>query len=255
MTWRNLGNVVVVAVVSLFTLSVQAATDAAEGPLEFERAYTNLDNRASLQRGAKLFVNYCMGCHSAQYMRYNRLSEDLGLTEPQVEQNLMFTAEKIFEPMEIAMRDVDQVSWFGIEAPDLSLVARARGPDWVYNYLRGFYLDPSRPNGWNNALFVNSAMPNPLWQLQGIRVPVYETRVNELGMEEKVLVDLEFAREGKLSEAEFEQVARDIATFLEYVGEPAKMKREAMGIWVIVFIGFFTFLAWLLKREYWRDVH
>lgn len=229
-----------------------APTDSA---VEFERAYTNLGSQASLQRGAQLFVNYCLGCHSAKYMRYNRLHEDLGLTETQVQMNLMFSADKLFEHMNIAMPGDDQAAWFGNPVPDLSLVARSRGVDWIYNYLKGFYLDPERPMGWNNAVFPNAVMPNPLWELQGVQVPEYETRVNAAGIEEKKLVAIHKAREGRLTEQEFDQVARDIVTFLEYMGEPAKMKRESLGIWVLLFLAIFTSMAWLLKREYWRDVH
>lgn len=232
-----------------------AASGGGEGVGEWERANTNLDDTASLQRGAKLFVNYCLGCHSARHMRYTRLAQDIGLTQEQVEENLMFTAEKIHEPMTIAMRDSDQEAWFGAPVPDLSLTARARGTDWIYNYLKGFYVDPSRPTGWNNTVFPNAVMPNPLWELQGIRVPEYKTVTNEFGAEEQKLVGIHKATEGRLSEEQFDQAVRDLTTFLEYVGEPAKMKRESMGIWVLLFIAIFTFLAYLLKREYWRDVH
>lgn len=233
---------------------VRAASGGGE-QAEFERANTNLKDTASLQRGAKLFVNYCLGCHSARHMRYTRLAQDIGLTDAQVENNLMFTAEKIHQPMTIAMRDADQVTWFGTAVPDLSLTARSRGTDWIYNYLKGFYVDPSRPTGWNNTVFPNAAMPNPLWELQGIQVPEYETKTNEFGGTEKHLAGVHKATEGRLSEEEFDRVVRDLTTFLEYVGEPAKMKRESMGIWVLLFIGVFTFLAYLLKREYWHDVH
>lgn len=251
MSWRN----TFLALVLTTIPALATAAGGGEGVGGFERAYTNLGNKASLQRGAKLFANYCLGCHSARYMRYNRLAEDLGLTEEQVESNLMFTAEKIHEPMTIAMRDADQQTWFGTEVPDLSLTARSRGTDWIYNYLKGFYLDPQRPAGWNNTVFPNAAMPNPLWRLQGIQVPEYETTTNEFGGEERTLVGIHLAQEGRLSEEEFDRVVRDLTTFLEYMGEPAKMKRESMGVWVLLFIGVFTFFAFLLKREYWRDVH
>lgn len=226
-----------------------------EGVGEFERAHTNLDDRASLQRGAKLFANYCLGCHSGEHMRYNRLAEDLELSEAQVENNLMFSAEKIHEPMTIAMSQTDQEAWFETAVPDLSLTARSRGTDWIYNYLKGFYVDPTRPTGWNNTVFPNAVMPNPLWRLQGVQVPEYEVTTNEFGAEERKLVGVRAATEGRLSEEEFDRVVRDLTTFLEYMGEPAKMKRESMGIWVLLFIGVFTFFAFLLKREYWRDVH
>lgn len=225
------------------------------GALEMEHAYTNLGNMASLQRGAKLFINYCLGCHSLQYQRYVRLAEDLGFTQEQVENKLMFTADKIFDPMDNAMPAQAAENWFGIAPPDLTLVARSRGVDWIYNYLQSFYVDPSRPLGWNNAVFENASMPNPLWMLQGIQAPVFETHINQFGDEEQKLVGLEIIQEGRLSPEQFDRLARDLTTFLEYAGEPAKMKRESLGIWVLLFVALFTFLAFLLKREYWRDVH
>lgn len=231
------------------------AAGGGEGVGEFQRANTNLDDKAALQRGAKLFANYCLGCHSAEHMRYNRLAEDLGLTEAQVENNLMFTADKIHEPMTIAMSKTDQQAWFETVVPDLSLTARSRGTDWIYNYLKGFYVDPTRPTGWNNTVFENAVMPNPLWRLQGVQVPEYEVTTNEFGAKERKLVGLSQATEGRLSDEEFDRVVRDLTIFLEYMGEPAKMQRESMGIWVLLFIGIFTFFAYLLKREYWRDVH
>ncbi len=251
MSWR-----IIIPVFLLAVAPVPAnAAGGGEGVGEFERANTNLDDKASLQRGAKLFANYCLGCHSAEHMRYNRLAEDLELTEVQVENNLMFTADKIYEPMTIAMSRTDQQAWFETAVPDLSLTARSRGTDWIYNYLKGFYVDPTRPTGWNNTVFENAVMPNPLWRLQGVQVPEYEVTTNEFGAKERKLVGLSQATEGRLSEEEFDRVVRDLTTFLEYMGEPAKMKRESMGIWVLLFIGIFTFFAYLLKREYWRDVH
>lgn len=251
MMWRI---TILALFLSAFPFSGNAASGAG-GIGEFERAYTNLDDKASLQRGAKLFANYCLGCHSAEHMRYNRLAADLDLTEAQVEDNLMFTAEKIHEPMTIAMTETDQAAWFETAVPDLSLTARSRGPDWIYNYLKGFYVDPTRPTGWNNTVFPNATMPNPLWRLQGVQVPEYEITTNEFGAEQRELVGIHAATEGRLNEEEFDRVVRDLTTFLEYMGEPAKMKRESMGIWVLLFIGVFTFVAYLLKREYWRDVH
>jgi ubiquinol-cytochrome c reductase cytochrome c1 subunit len=251
MSWR-------ITILALLLVTVPLPGKSAgggEGVGEFERAHTNLDDQASLQRGAKLFANYCLGCHSGEHMRYNRLAEDLELSDAQVENNLMFTADKIHEPMTIAMSETDQAAWFETAVPDLSLTARSRGTDWIYNYLKGFYVDPTRPTGWNNTVFPNAVMPNPLWRLQGVQVPEYEVTTNEFGAKERKLVGVYAATEGRLSEEEFDRVVRDLTTFLEYMGEPAKMKRESMGIWVLLFIGVFTFFAFLLKREYWRDVH
>lgn len=236
-------------------LCLPVSAFASEGGSGMEPVYINVNNRAALQRGAKLFINYCLGCHSLKYQRYIRLAEDLGLDPERVEQSLMYTGDQIYDLMTNAMAPEQAEKWFGIAPPDLTLTARSRGGTWIYNYLQSFYLDPSRPMGWNNTVLENAAMPNPLWMLQGIQIPVYETVVNELGRKEKHLVDLKFIRDGRLTEEQFERVVRDITTFLVYVGEPAKLVRKSMGIWVMLFIAFFTLMAWLLKREYWRDVH
>lgn len=228
---------------------------AAGGGTELERAATDVSNRASLQRGAKLFVNYCMGCHSAQYMRYNRLMQDLNLTESQVKDNFIFDESKITEKMTIAMRPGDGGRWFGVTPPDLSLTARSRGVDWIYTYLKSFYPDPKQPSGWNNTVFPAASMPNVLWELQGLRQPVYETHTDEYGAERQVLVGWEQQTEGLENEAEFERTARDLTAFLEYMGEPARLQRESIGVWVLLYLALFTVLAYFLKLEFWRDVH
>lgn len=230
----------------------QSALAAGGGDLE--QAQTDMGNIAAIQRGARFFVNYCQGCHSAQYMRYSRLQEDLGLTEAQVEQNLIFSDAKVGETMFTAMAADDQQAWFGAAAPDLSLTSRSRGADWLYTYLKSFYIDESRPLGWNNKLFANVSMPHVLWELQGIQEPVYETQLDERGDEVEVLVGLKKVSEGTMSEAEYAQTILDLVTFLEYMGEPAKLKRESLGVWVILYLALFTFLAYLLKAEFWRDI-
>jgi ubiquinol-cytochrome c reductase cytochrome c1 subunit len=222
----------------------------AAGPeLALESSQTNVSDRASLQRGAQLFVNYCMGCHSLGYLRYSRMAEDLGLTEDQVLQHLNFTGAKAGEHMKSAMNRDDAVAWLGAPAPDLTLTARAKigGPDWIYTYLKTFYADDSRPMGWNNLVLPGASMPHVFWELQGIQRAVY----GEGGTIER----LELAVPGKLSAAEYDQVARDISAFLQYASEPSAMKRESVGVWVILFLAFFSLMAWLLKQEYWRDVH
>jgi len=207
---------------------------ASSGPLE--TSGTDLSDRASLQRGAGLFMNYCSGCHSLSLHRYSRIASDLGLSQELVEQHL-----------------IHGNAWFGKAAPDLSLTARAKlgGPDWIYSYLKGFYVDESRPLGWNNTVFPGASMPNVLWELQGIQRPVYEEGHD--GMQH--VAKLELASPGRLESAQFNQVARDISAFLQYVAEPAALKRESVGVWVVLFLAFFTFIAYLLKTEYWRDVH
>lgn len=244
---RRLGRLALFA--GLFATA--AAFAAGAGPVE--PAGTDLNDRASLQRGAKLYMNYCAGCHSLKYLRYSRMAEDLGLTEEQVMANLNFTGAKFGEHINVAMTAEQGTQWFGQAPPDLSLVTRVRGRDWVYTYLKSFYLDESRPLGWNNTLFANASMPNPLWKLQGQMIAEYGEPDPATG--ERPVTGLKVLRPGELDEAEFNQVARDITAFLEYAGEPAALKRRDIGVWVVLFLAMFTFLAWLLKREYWRDVH
>lgn len=239
---------------ALCLLAAGASPVFAAGGGDVDQAQTDLGNVAAVQRGAKLFANYCQGCHSAQYMRYSRLSEDLGLTPEQVEENLIFTDAKIGEVMQASMDGADQQLWIGAKAPDLSLVSRSRGVDWLYTYLRQFYIDPSRPVGWNNKLFANVSMPNVFWELQGVQKAVYETHEDENGKPYEVLTGLESISEGTLSEEAFDQTILDLVTYLEYLGEPAKLKRESIGIWVLLYLALFTFLAYLLKAEFWRDI-
>lgn len=227
-----------------------SAFASAGGGLEPSRA--DIGNKASLQRGAALYMNYCSGCHSLQYQRYARMAEDLGLSEEQMMANLNFSGAKPGETIQVAMNAADAEAWFAKTPPDLTLVGRWRGADWVYNYLKSFYIDESRPLGWNNQLFPGASMPNPLWELQGIQRPVYA----EAGQgAAPILESLELASPGSLDHEQFNRVVRDITSFLLYVGEPAALKRESMGVWVILFLAFFTFVAWLLKKEFWRDVH
>lgn len=253
---------------SLFALAFTALAAAApavalagegEGLLE---ASTHMTDQASLQRGAKLFMNYCSGCHSLKFMRYGRMGDDLGLSEKEVTENLNFAGAKHLDHINVAMNPVDAANWFGKTPPDLSLTGRSRGPDWIYTYLKSFYMDESRPSGWNNTILPNAAMPNVLWQLQGIQHPVTEPRhgdepcakgeVEKQCIKELVVDD---AHKGQMTPEEYDQAARDISAFLQYVAEPAALQRESYGVWVILFLVFFSFLAYLLKHEYWRDVH
>ena len=217
-----------------------------------QQSGTDLNDKASLQRGAALFMNYCSGCHSLKYVRYARIGEDLGLTEDQVMQNLNFTGGKIGDHIISSMTPARGVAAFGKAPPDLSLVARVRGSDWIYTYLKSFYVDESRPVGWNNTLFANASMPNPLWELQGVQQPVYgkKTAAGEMPVE-----GFTISQPGSQTPQQFDRTVRDITAFLEYAGEPAALKRQNVGVWVILFLVFFAFIAWLLKHEYWRDVH
>lgn len=211
-------------------------------------ANTQIGNVASVQTGAKLFFNYCSGCHSLQYMRYSRIGEDLKLDEKQVMENFVFTGAKFGDLIHSNMPADDAAKWFGTAPPDLTLEARAKGPDWIYSYLRSFYLDPTRPLGWNNTLFPNASMPNVLWELQGLQV----AKVGEHGENAPLL---ELKQPGSLTPQKFDQAARDITAFLHYVSEPAALQRQAMGAWVLLYLVLFTLLAYLLKQEYWKDVH
>jgi ubiquinol-cytochrome c reductase cytochrome c1 subunit len=229
---------------------VCAARAATE--VELDPADNNIENTASLQRGAKYFVNYCLGCHSAKYVRYNRLAEGLQLTEDQLVQNIMFTGEQPFDTMQIAMRPEDATRWFGIDPPDLSLIARSRGTDYLYTFLRSFYADPDSSTGANNLVLPGAAMPHVLWELQGVRTAVFETDAEHGGAE--MFQRFETVRPGSLSETEFDQVVRDIVNFLDYIGEPMQRERQALGIRVIAFLLVFLLIAFMLKKEIWKDV-
>ena len=248
MTKKLLSRLVVFASGMLLSFSVFAAGGGAT-----LQAGNDLSDRASLQRGAQLYMNNCSGCHSLKYLRYSRMAEDLGLTEEEVMTNLNFTGAKFGEQIMVAMPAEHATKWFGKMPPDLSLISRVRGSDWIYTYLKSFYLDETRPLGWNNKLFPNASMPNPLWELQGLQHAEFGPVDPATG--ERHVEGLKVAQAGRQSAQEFDQTARDITNFLEYVGEPAALKRQSVGVWVILFLAALTFLAYLLKQEYWKDVH
>lgn len=242
-------------VIAFLFMVLPALALAAEGALPLQKVNINLNDKAALQRGATLFVNYCLSCHSAKYMRYNRLTQALGLTSQQVIDNLIFTDRKIANTMRIAMRPEDAKRWFGIEPPDLSDEARVRGADWLYTYLKSFYLDPSRPAGVDNGVFPKVAMPDVLWALQGWQAPVYTTVAGPQGQQVKVITGLRQVAPGTLTPAQYDRDMRDLVTFLVYMGEPVKLEREHLGVWVLLFLAVFFAAAYMLKKEYWRDVH
>jgi ubiquinol-cytochrome c reductase cytochrome c1 subunit len=212
----------------------------AEGGYRLDRSPHEPTDLVSLQSGARLFVNYCLGCHSAQYMRYNRLTE-IGLTEQQIKDNLLFTGEKVGDMMKVPM-GAQAKQWFGVPPPDLSVISRSRGADWLYTYLRTFYRDANTPTGWNNAVFENVGMPHALWSLQGERG--YDAHKNQWTEISK----------GTLSPVEYDMAVRDLVNFLVYVGEPTATKRKAIGIVVLFVLGILFILTYLLKKEYWKDV-
>ncbi|MCB1877387.1 MAG: cytochrome c1 [Chromatiales bacterium] len=242
-----------IAAFLLATLPVMAS--ASGGNVHLEKANIDLSNQASLQNGAKLFVNYCLSCHSASYMRYSRMAADLGMTEAQVEQNLMFTTDKVGETMKVAMAGSDAKNWFGTKVPDLSVIGRSRGADWLYSYLLGFYLDDSRPFGVNNIVFPDVGMPHVLGDLQGWQKPVYVTKTGPEGKTHEVLDHLELAQAGSLSEPEYKRAVRDLVAYLVYMGEPIQLHRYGIGVWAILFLLVFTVLAYLMKKEFWKDIH
>lgn len=239
----------------LLLLAPMAVVVASEGDVHLDQANIDPGNKNSLQRGARTFVNYCLGCHSAAYQRYNRLARDLGLSEDDVIDNLMFTGDKIGDHMNIAATRAEQKEWFGAAPPDLTLVARVRGVDWLYTYLRSFYLDPKRPFGVNNVVFPNVGMPNVMWELQGWQKPEYEAETDENGHEHKVLKAIELESPGSQSQPDFERTVRDLVNFLAYMGEPIKHTRQVLGVKVILYLLLFFVVAYLLKKEYWKDVH
>jgi len=220
---------------------------AAGAELHLDKAPNKANDLPALQHGAKLFVNYCLNCHSASYLRYNRLN-DIGLTEEQIKGNLLFTAEKTGETMTIAMQRADAKAWFGAPPPDLTVIARARssefgsGADWLYTYLRGFYRDNARPTGWNNVVFANVGMPHVLWELQGEQV---------MGADHK----LQLAKPGKMKPAEYDAAVADLVAFLNWMGEPMAEFRKNLGVIVLIALALLFVFAYALKREYWKDIH
>lgn len=238
------------AVLIILVASLAAASPVfAAGGGNLHQANVHVRDTAAAQRGAKLFVNYCMSCHGASYMRYGRLAKDLDLSEDAVMENLVFSDAKIGDLMKTSMRPADAEKWLGKVPPDLSLVARSRGADWLYTYLLTFYQDGN--GGWNNLVLPNASMPHVMWQLQGIQKPVYATDPNG----HETVDHLVLHRPGLQTPEEYEETVRDLVTFLQYLGEPAQLQRKNVGIWVLLFLAFFTMIAYLLKIEYWRDVH
>jgi ubiquinol-cytochrome c reductase cytochrome c1 subunit len=239
----------------LLLVSPALASAAGGEGVHLDKAHIDPTNKESLQRGARTFVNYCLGCHSARYQRYNRLARDLGIPEDMVIDNLMFTGEKIGDQMKTAMTKAAGQQYFGAAPPDLTLVARVRGVDWLYTYMRSFYRDDSRPFGANNTVFPNVGMPHVLWQLQGWQDAVRTTTTDDDGREHSKVVGVELVDAGSQSPAEYDRTVRDLVNFLAYMGEPMKLERQRLGIKVLLFLLVFFIITYLLKKEYWKDVH
>ncbi|WP_050464238.1 cytochrome c1 [Herbaspirillum autotrophicum] len=234
---------------------------ASEGGFPLDHAPDRTKDVSALQNGAKLFVNYCLNCHSASAMRYNRL-RDIGLTEDQIKSNLLFTGEKVGDLMKTTMLPQDAKAWFGAVPPDLSVIARAKasgdgsGPDWLYTYLRTYYKDDTRPTGWNNLVFPNVGMPHVLWELQGIRAArfVDEKDPHDEGKTVHKFAGFEQLKPGKLNAVEYDVAVADLVGYLQWMGEPAQNTRKRLGVWVLLFLGVFLLLAWRLNASYWKDV-
>jgi len=216
---------------------------AASGGMHLDSVEIDITDQASLQRGAKTFVNYCLSCHEASYMRYNRMAQDIGLSDDQVLKNLMFATDNVGETMTIAMRAEDAKKWFGVIPPDLSVISRAKGTDWLYTYLRTFYLDQSKQMGTNNLAFKDVSMPHVLWQQQGYLAQDEETH------------DLSSATDGAISHNEYDVMVQDLTNFLAYIGEPSKLQRLALGKWVLLYLVLLFLVAYPMKKAFWRDIH
>ena len=228
-------------IIIFILLSMQASFIFASEEVYLEKAPIDLSDQPSLQKGARTFINYCLNCHSAKYMRYNKLL-DIGLSKKDIKENLLFTGKKIGDPMEISMPVAESKKWFGATPPDLSVVARSRGSDWIYSYMKGFYRDSSREIGWNNIVYVNSAMPHILWELQG-----------EKKLDQKT-GKLSLIKAGKLNEKEYDSVITDLTNFITYMSEPGQLKRKKMGFYVVGFLLLLLVLTVKLKKEFWKDI-
>jgi ubiquinol-cytochrome c reductase cytochrome c1 subunit len=226
--------------------------------IHMDEAPYKQNDLASLQSGARTFMNYCAGCHSAAYQRYNRL-RDIGITEDQIKANLLFTGGKVGDTIKNAMDPKNAKDWFGAVPPDLTLIARSRagsgysGADYLYTLLRSYYRDDAKPTGWNNLAYPNIGMPHPLWQLQGQRVARFEMEKSH-GAEHEVFKDYEVTEPGTQSSAEYDKTVADLVGFLQWMGEPAQSQRSRIGVWVLLFLGLFAFCAWRLNAAYWKEV-
>lgn len=240
----------------VFCLMMSSAAFAAGGgDKSLEKVYINLSNKEKLQDGATTFVNYCLSCHGAKYMRYNRMAKDLNLSDEVVQNNMMFTADKIGDLMEISMTKKDAEKWFGVAPPDLSLIARSKSPDYLYTFLKSFYVDKSRTTGWNNTAFPSVGMPNPLYELQGMQKANFSVHTSEDGQEHQVFEGFELQKPGLLTEQEFDDKITNLVNFMVYLGEPIILKRKTIGIWVLLFLLVLFIPCYLMKKEFWKDVH
>jgi ubiquinol-cytochrome c reductase cytochrome c1 subunit len=242
-------------VAALSFANVQAASEG----IAWDKAPNKTNDMAALQNGAKIFVNYCLNCHSAAFMRYNRL-KDIGLTEQQIKDNLLFATDKVGDTMKSSIDPKHAKEWFGGLPPDLTVIARSRadgakgsGPDYLYTLLRSYYRDETKPTGWNNLAYPNIGMPNPLWELQGERKPLFDVK-EEHGHKVQMFKGWEPVKPGTLNPLQYEQAVGDLVSYLQWMGEPAQNTRVRVGVWVLIFLSIFTLIAWRLNASFWRDI-
>lgn len=232
---------------------------AATTGIAWDKAPNKTNDLGALQNGAKLFVNYCLSCHSAAFMRFNRL-RDIGLTDQQIKDNMLFSTDKVGETMKAAIDQKQAKDWFGANPPDLTLIARSRsghagtGADYLYTYLRSYYRDPTKATGWNNLVFPSVGMPHVLWELQGERKPVYRS-AKVHGQDVHVLAGWEQLTPGTMTPAQYDAAVGDLVAYLQWMSEPAQNSRVRVGVWVLLFLGVFTIFAWRLNAAYWKEVH
>lgn len=239
----------IIATVLLLSPAMLPAAEA----VKLQHANIDLHDQESLQRGAKYYFNYCMGCHSLEHMRYNRLAKDLGIDDVTLRQQLLFGDAKPGDLIINAMREDDALKWFGTAIPDLTLVTRWRSPDWVYTYLKSYYIDDTRPYGVNNVVFPLVGMPHVMGDLQGRQEAIFSEPTEPDG--EPIITGLKLVEQGSLTPEEYDTMARDLTAFLTYAGEPSQLERRRLGVYVLMFLGVLFILTYLLKKEYWKDVH
>jgi ubiquinol-cytochrome c reductase cytochrome c1 subunit len=243
----------------MLALGVAAGAQAAEGGVAWDKAPSRTNDLPALQNGAKLFVNYCLNCHSAAFMRFNRL-QDIGIPEQQIKDNLLFVSDKVGDVMKSPIDPKEAKEWFGAVPPDLTLVARSRsghggtGADYLYTYMRTFYRDPERPTGWNNLVFPNVGMPHVLWELQGEREPQFET-VQEHGHEAKIFKGWKQVAPGSMTPLQYDQAVGDLVGYLQWMAEPAQNHRVRIGAWVLMFLTLLLVVVWRLNAAFWKDIH
>ena len=242
------------SLLALVAVFVSSGSQAAGGGVALEPAEIDPGNVASLQRGARNFMNYCSGCHSAQYVRYNTIGKYLELSEEQLIDNLMFNADKTFETIQASMPSNDAKRWYGSAPPDLSLTARSKGVDYVYNFLKGFYVEESSPTGVNNLVLAGTSMPHVLWELQGYQTANFSTHDNEDGSTTTTFEGFDVLSAGSMDAEDYDDFVRDTVNFLAYISEPIRSDRRKLGVWVLMFLIFFYILASMLKKQIWKDV-